>query len=1686
MKPDRLLRFLRAHFRACLLPALLTSQVTAQTFTWDGGGGDDLFGTNTNWSGDTSPSTGSGVILEFTGSTRTTPENNYSTGDNFGEWHLLSGAGSDFTITGNGFGLYGKIENDSGSGYDLTINTAGIYARDGSIEFNPVGGDLTIGALVTLDDNAALNVYDGGNGNTLTLNGVLSGGNGSGGNGSLVLNQTANVILANDNTYGGTVINSGTTLQVGTGGTTGSLGVGNTANDGSLIINRSNAYTYSGVLSGSGTLAKLGAGTLTLTGSNTHTGKTTVSGGVLSIASDANLGTAPGSATADQLTLDGGTLVITGATTLDANRGVTIGSSGGTIDTSALGTGTGYQVVIAGNLSGSNGLTVKAHGNLSASGGSSNSFLQFGGDNSGLSGGIAITGGLVDVLTDNALGANQITLTNGGGIVNANHGTRSLANDIVVSTGGGTLRNWGSATTNYSGSISGSNFINRTDGGTINLTGDLSGFNGAFNHQAGTTKFQTGANALDGTLTVSAGEVAIENSATNTYSAVNLNAGTLRVKSNNNALGSATLAVGGNAIFASQIGSSALTFTNDATIAGTSTLSFDPGYAAITWNGDITGTGTKVRTSSSGTLTLGGTVNMGSTSSGNVSVESNGTMTLASGAVVTAGSVFNNNNAGTLNINGATVDTGTLSLTSNGGINLNSGTLTAAQVALTNQTGTFNITGGTLNTQYLNIGNASNNSGRIVQTGGTVNVNAGGSGFRIGHWNNGGNAGSVYNISGGLLDASTQTINIGWDGQGDMVVGGGAGTATVKANKIQLDANGNGGGGTGGNMTLTVSSNGLVEVGPSGIASASTSDIVILDGGTLKAIANSTWSSYMTANASTNSVLSADETFTATASGVISGPGAVTTGGLGTVVLSGGNSFAGGLTVSEGTLEARNSAALGTGAIVNNATLFLNASGSSTWTPAMTGSGDLRTANAVTFGSGTDIDLGGQAYRIGTGSVTVEAGASLSFGGRVRLSAYNGSQRAATTITGGSLTVTGDATDNRDSWFDVTQSGGVVTVGRLLSNQTEPSQNGGGTSGNSTYTLTGGEFITGGISGGTGAAWSRGIALHLGGGTLTASGAFNMAANTVNLTGVNGDVTINTAGFDIGSNYGFSGSGGFDKSGEGTLTLSQAGTYSGATVVSGGRLLVSSTLRNSSEFTARDGGALEFGATNIFVGGHGIALADSRVITADNATLLMNGSFDARFGNVTLMNGATWTSNRALTGYDALLANTDAGAATVTVTNTGGNTSGSVMNGSGGIHLQGEQVFHVNDVTGDSAADLSVSMTLDGPGSIGGTGALRKTGAGTMAISQRTSYTGGTTVAEGVLDLTGGGGAAGTIRGTVTVESGATLRLSSGDVTGYGTGSDRLSTIAIDGGTMHVNTSSNQTLGNASIVLTGGSITGVAGSNLDFFQGSSSLGSLASATTSTISGVQLSIRQTAGLNIDVEDGAAATDLHIDSVIATKSGTAPLIKSGDGTLALGGINSYTGETQVNAGTLLVNGSHTGSGTVSVASGATLGGTGSLVAAVNVTGSLSPGASIESLSMGSLSLLDGSTLVYEASNGDSNLGDLLAIDGDFNLTGLVNLDLSGADLSDSGWALGSKLSIASYTGSWNNGTFSGFSNASTHTFGVNEWEIRYDDTNPGSNFTGEQAGSYVTLTLVPEPTSAVFALISITGLLLRRRR
>lgn len=253
-----------------------------------------------------------------------------------------------------------------------------------------------------------------------------------------------------------------------------------------------------------------------------------------------------------------------------------------------------------------------------------------------------------------------------------------------------------------------------------------------------------------------------------------------------------------------------------------------------------------------------------------------------------------------------------------------------------------------------------------------------------------------------------------------------------------------------------------------------------------------------------------------------------------------------------------------------------------------------------------------------------------------------------------------------------------------------------------------------------------------------------------------------------------------------------------------------------------------------------------------------------------------------------------------------------VSNGSSGSLVlnngSSAPVINVNNRT----TTISLALT--------GTNGFNKTGAGTLKLSTTNTVTGGVTVNNGVLDLIGGGGTGGTIRGTATVNTGGTLSLTTGDATGYNGGATALTTINLVGGTLKVNTTSNQTLGSAVINMTGGAITGITGnpppsttgiSNLDFFGGASALNTFASATTSTISGGSIRMRQTNGVVFNVADGAAAIDLDISSMLrsVTSFTNDDLIKAGAGTMRISGASIMANSIVVNAG--IIDLSSTGS-------------------------------------------------------------------------------------------------------------------------------------------------------------------------------
>ena len=122
-------------------------------------------------------------------------------------------------------------------------------------------------------------------------------------------------------------------------------------------------------------------------------------------------------------------------------------------------------------------------------------------------------------------------------------------------------------------------------------------------------------------------------------------------------------------------------------------------------------------------------------------------------------------------------------------------------------------------------------------------------------------------------------------------------------------------------------------------------------------------------------------------------------------------------------------------------------------------------------------------------------------------------------------------------------------------------------------------------------------------------------------------------------------------------------------------------------------------------------------------------------------------------------------------------------------------------------------------------------------------------------------------------------------------------------------------------------------------------------------------------------------------------TVALVKIGTGTFTLSGTNTYSGGTTVSNGTLLVNntaGSGTGTGAVSVVSGATLGGSGIIGGPVTVNGTLAPGTSPGTLTISNnLVVNSGAVLQYQLGTNS----DRTVVSGNLILAGTLNVTDAG---------------------------------------------------------------------------------------------
>ncbi|MEY6240946.1 autotransporter-associated beta strand repeat-containing protein, partial [Salmonella enterica subsp. enterica serovar Corvallis] len=482
----------------------------------------------------------------------------------------------------------------------------------------------------------------------------------------------------------------------------------------------------------------------------------------------------------------------------------------------------------------------------------------------------------------------------------------------------------------------------------------------------------------------------------------------------------------------------------------------------------------------------------------------------------------------------------------------------------------------------------------------------------------------------------------------------------------------------------------------------------------------------------------------------ISGSGQVVKSGDDVLTLSGANSYSGGTLISDGTLVASNVEALGTGDVTNDAVLELNTGG--TFDNAISGSGQvvksgdetLTLSGANSYTGGTLISGGtlvaSNVEALGTGDVTDNATLELNTGGDFD-NAISGS---------GQVVKSGDETLTL-SGSNTYTGGTLISGGTLVATNVEALGSGDVTDDATLELNTGGTFDNA-ISGSGQVVKSGDDVLTLSGANSYSGGSLisggTLVATNVEALGT-GDVTnnavleLNTGGtFDNA----ISGSGQVVKSGDETLTLSGANSYTGGTLISGGTL-VASNVEALGTGDVTDNAVLELNTGGDFdnaISGSG------QVVKSGDETLTLSGSNTYTGG--TLISGGTLVASNV-----EALGTGDVTNDAVLELNTGG-TFDNVISGSGQVVKSGDDVLTLSgansysggtlisggtlvasnvealgtgDVTNDAVLELNTGGDFDN--AISGSGKVEKSGDGTLTLSGSNTYRGGTTISGGTL-----------------------------------------------------------------------------------------------------------------------------------------------------------------------------------------------------------------------------------------------------------------------------------------------------------------------------------------------------------------
>lgn len=1685
----------------------VNAAISANSITFNVGG---YTITDTDSNGSLALSAGNGITAF--NATNTTGTNTVSMGLTFSSGNsniiLIQAAGGTLALTGAINYSTSELQiNSGGTGGTITLNGSGSGAgQSRTIDGNPYnvtmqlsGGTLVVSNANALSTGAVLfdntSTIRAGVNNIVIANTLVASPSVNGA--IITFNGTNNVEYSGMFVSGGggngrtiSIANTGTTLFSGTQSLSNSLAtaktvtfdVASTAGAATISGNIVNSYAGSGTAASG--ITKQGAGTLTLSGTaNSYTGVTTISGGILSVSTLANGGSASSigastNAAANLVLQGGGTLRYIG-TSASTDRSLTVGASGGSINVSNAATTLG----LAGASVGGNTLTMSGPGSVT--------FSATVGGSSGAT--IAVTGGGITTLSGSAdnsfLGA---TVTSGTLILNKASDSNNHALGGTILINGGVLQ------------LAGSGGDQIYSGAGVTLT------SGAFDLNGQTESFN-GLN-IQGTGISNGG--ALINSTAATSGTLN-NAVTLTNDTSMGGAGNVTIAnaIGGSTFALTKVGTGTLTLSSANTLGGG--LKINAGTVVL---GNVTAAGSPTITlgnsaGSSATLqatnvNVANAINLGSNSAGALTIGNNGNNAATfSGAIGLNGNALTlaSGGAGSTTITGGITGTGNLTLAPGSSATGSTGNLTLSTTTINNagtitNAGTVTTTGvfgSTSNTSFAGTAitaQVGSNVTGIVQNGpSALLLSANNSAF------NGGitiQSGAVlFNNTANALGANTSAITFkATSGNTATLSYGGrfagvAGNPGSFANPITLDSTATGAnviGVSDYNLTLSgaVTLNGGNTLTFSPNNSATFGSNITVSGGVTGSgnivVSNQTSEAGDVVNFTTAQVNNSGTiTFNnASVNGGTAGTGNGTntiTGGVGSNVTAITTSAVNNpLTISTNTLNVNSG-----GTTLTNAN---TTAGAFTVSGGIGGTGNLILKNNSAIASGIIVQSAGVNN---TGLVTNQGTGS----GSVLISSVIGSNVTGVTQNSSNSLLT---LSNANTFSGVT----TVTSGTLnLSNQNAIQ--------NSTLTMNGGSivfdssvagnaFTVGGLSSsGSGAGYD--IALQNNAGTPVAIALTVGGTNNASYAGV------------------LSGTGPLTKVGSGMQTFSNANTYTGVTTVNAG-ILSTNNLANGG--SASGIGSSSNAASNLVVNSGTLQYTGTSTST-DRGFSGSNGGIDVSQAGTTLtLTGTSFVSfTKSGAGGLTIGTGTTAGAfsnntatvngGTLTLTGASDNISASAAVNAGTLVLA--------KVSNNNIHALGNTITVSG-------GTLQLAGSGGDQIYDNSNVT----VNSGTFDLNGLTekikglqGSGGTVTNSAATSS--TLRLGgfsspstySGNIQD-GAGSVALAvdqdpnvTVTLSGN----NTYSGATTiggGGSNVVLTASSTTALSANSAYTLANNTGVALNLNGFNNTIG--SLTGGGTTGGNVALGSGTLTLGANNAnaSFAGIISGAGGVSKTGTGTQTLTGANTYTGQTLVNSGTLTINnngsttaGKITGSGTnnsIQVNSGGTLllngGGTNDRIS--NVAGTTLNGGKF--ITAGSSKEGTAATVTSGVNDGTTNAVGLGALTLSVNST----LDFDGATngslLAFTSFNPGS--SILSVT-NWTNTHFNGSQNSglSTDDRLVFDQDLQaaglLSQINFGSGLTTQQIalgnGFYEigAITAVPEPAT-IFGPLALLGLVGYRER